>query len=398
MDYFDILLARKLANKGDITTESLSVTENGTYTAPSGKAYTPVIVSVAPPENSYQLKSITTPTSLATFNASAMPMPTLKVSVEAKQEGSGTPSPENIRPISGWSEVVVSDVGKNLANVQKTNTVPSISTGENVPFIGWTTDYIKVDTNVSYTLSVQQTVARSILFYTNDKTYLGYIGAFPLDGVVLNIYSRWSEVGYIRLRFDAETTAQLEVGTSATTYEPYNGFTTTISLGQTVYGAEVDVVNGVLKITKILYTKTRVSYYGLYGDDNAPLFYFDISDNIKGYWDITCDSNNKLDSNYYSPISTINGAGMKDCEIRTQQATPPTKIYFRDDRFTDESSINTWLASNPLQVLSVLATPIIVPLTPTLIKSLDGTNNLSVDCGDVIEGEYFKALGGDDNE
>ena len=46
MDYFDILLARKLANKGDITTESLSVTENGTYTAPSGKAYTPVTVEV----------------------------------------------------------------------------------------------------------------------------------------------------------------------------------------------------------------------------------------------------------------------------------------------------------------------------------------------------------------
>ena len=31
---------------GDITVESLSVTENDTYTAPSGKAYSPVIVNV----------------------------------------------------------------------------------------------------------------------------------------------------------------------------------------------------------------------------------------------------------------------------------------------------------------------------------------------------------------
>ena len=32
---------------GDITVESLSVTENDTYTAPAGKAYSPVVVNVA---------------------------------------------------------------------------------------------------------------------------------------------------------------------------------------------------------------------------------------------------------------------------------------------------------------------------------------------------------------
>lgn len=32
---------------GGITVESLSVTENGTYTAPLGKAYSPVVVSVS---------------------------------------------------------------------------------------------------------------------------------------------------------------------------------------------------------------------------------------------------------------------------------------------------------------------------------------------------------------
>lgn len=40
-------LAEKLAHGGgDITTEELEVTENGTYTAPDGKAYTPVTVNV----------------------------------------------------------------------------------------------------------------------------------------------------------------------------------------------------------------------------------------------------------------------------------------------------------------------------------------------------------------
>lgn len=36
---------------GDITTQPLNVTENGTYTAPSGRAYTPVNVNVKQPED-----------------------------------------------------------------------------------------------------------------------------------------------------------------------------------------------------------------------------------------------------------------------------------------------------------------------------------------------------------
>lgn len=48
MSYYDILLAKQLSGGGggDITVESLSVTANGTYTAPSGKAYSPVSVNV----------------------------------------------------------------------------------------------------------------------------------------------------------------------------------------------------------------------------------------------------------------------------------------------------------------------------------------------------------------
>ena len=36
----------KYGGGGDVTVESLSVTDNGTYTAPTGKAYSPVTVSV----------------------------------------------------------------------------------------------------------------------------------------------------------------------------------------------------------------------------------------------------------------------------------------------------------------------------------------------------------------
>lgn len=34
---------------GDVTTEGISITANGRYVAPSGKAYTPVVVNVTYP-------------------------------------------------------------------------------------------------------------------------------------------------------------------------------------------------------------------------------------------------------------------------------------------------------------------------------------------------------------
>ena len=51
MDLYNLIISAKLTKGGgggggDIDVESLSVTENGTYTAPSGKAYSPVTVSV----------------------------------------------------------------------------------------------------------------------------------------------------------------------------------------------------------------------------------------------------------------------------------------------------------------------------------------------------------------
>jgi hypothetical protein len=123
--------------------------------------------------------------------------------------------------------------------------------------------------------------------------------------------------------------AQVEIGNEATTYEPYNGVTTTISLGQTVYGGELDVVNGVLTIT-------------------------------------------------HEYIASYNG-----------ETLPSTWISSMDE-YAEGTSPTTGA-----EVCYELAEPIIINLTPSLIKSLNGQNNLSVDCGEVLEGEYFKALGGE---
>ena len=136
----------------DVTVEQLNVTENGTYSE-AGKAYSPVIVEVPEPtlisksisENGtynasadnadgyssvdvnvsgYKISEVSgLPSPIASFNgASSLPMPNLKIAVEPVQEGSGDPSPTNIRPISGWSAVDVT-VADDVDNPTTTETI-----------------------------------------------------------------------------------------------------------------------------------------------------------------------------------------------------------------------------------------------------------------------------------
>lgn len=58
MDLFDIVISGKINREGgggDITVEPLSVTQNGEYTAQSGKAYSPVSVAVPQPSGSINI-------------------------------------------------------------------------------------------------------------------------------------------------------------------------------------------------------------------------------------------------------------------------------------------------------------------------------------------------------
>lgn len=76
MDFFDILLAKKLENDKDVSIVQLNVSENGTYSE-SGKAYSPVVVDVQPPSNSY----LRTPIDSYPTTAEQLPIPKCDVEI-----------------------------------------------------------------------------------------------------------------------------------------------------------------------------------------------------------------------------------------------------------------------------------------------------------------------------
>lgn len=163
------------------------------------------------------------------------------VTLEPKQVGSGDPSPENIRPISGWDKVQVTRCGKNLLD--------PLYTTRNAGDIYWGRDSngIRVEKGKTYTFSNSKNLSLSGLYVRNigdnKAIFIAYSKASLTftPSVTANVWFQIYNVDAI----DDDVELMLELGTTPTPYEPYQGDTYDIALPETVYGGTVDAVTGV---------------------------------------------------------------------------------------------------------------------------------------------------------
>jgi hypothetical protein len=379
MDFFDILLAKKLEDDRDPKVEglsvtangtysedgvvykpvvvnvpetplsSLAVTANGTYTAPSGTAYNEVDVNVPLPENAYLLEEYEdVPTDIASFTASDAPLKSLTASIVPVQAGSGDPSPTNVRPISGWNKSTISDVGDNwgdcadIAEPKTTNTWYTV----NLPYNTYTISFDAVNVergqtgNTSlFSINGSNNILADRIYSVDDGATYQSKGAnvsgrfyFTFTGKFSSLGCYWRSNTYQFLTSGSLENIMIEVGNNPTKqYTPYNGRTTTIPFtdgqGQSVevFGGSVDVVNGVV---------TPYPYYASYNGEQ-----------LTGEW-------------------------ISDRDVYAEGTTPTIGA----------------------QVVNIGATGTPFSVQPTSIKSLDGENNVSASTGDVEELKYFADL------
>jgi len=402
MNYYDILLAKKLneGSGGDITVEELSVNENRTYTAPTGKAYSPVVVNVpAPPlpNNAYLLNDIEDlPKDIATFSDGAnLPLASLKVGIEPIQEGSGDPSPTNIRPISGWDEVDVSVNGANVWDEEWENGYWNVNTGHSVENNNYIRckNYIPITPNNTYKLanSATSTVKNEVLFFDKDKNIVSYVDC--MGGANFTTPSNCYFIKfYMNINYGSIYNNDISINypSTDTSYHAYNGHTYTIPFTDSqgnpieVFGGELDVVNGVLTVDRVLNTIDQNSTIQFRSTGRALTFITDAYNTVTmGGVNLICD---KLKSAYYSNYDSAQNG-----EIATVSgSTAQTGISFKiSDSITSLDELKAWLTSNPLTIVTNLATPLTIQLTPTAVKSLLGSNNVWGDCGQISEGQYF---------
>lgn len=196
------------------------------------------------------------------------------------QEGTGTPSPENIRPITGRASVKVERCGENVieflstedsssdikiaVDAEKNITLNGTLAGKGNITIGtcrlhWVagktyTMYVKkVGGSVSLGSGDGITFAYALFttdynhFFrggtnsTNLDVYIASDAALVETELVFMLQCWRKGTVFNNFKFQIEV---VEGTTTPSTYAPYNGQTNTLTLPEAVYGGEVDAVNG----------------------------------------------------------------------------------------------------------------------------------------------------------
>lgn len=355
----------------------------------------------------------------------------VKASWEPVQEGSGNPSPENIRPIKGRDSVKVERCGKNLLpfgerieNIyrqqimtsddllllskayagQKVTLTFSVET-QNIVFndvvedqlrkrIGFECNGTLADGTETYSLQCWLDNRDGELSKNGRKTKTVTITMPELAAGDIKFYAQNIKSG----SFVAYGFGIYAGTTDPTTYTPYIGQTNTLTLPETVYGGEVDAVTGegqkVWKSVALDGTENWNTWGVNKNNTNVTGFFtYDINDysndgsNIDK---ILCSTMSNEEKNIWGGKNIGVGlAGSWSSKYLIYCITTNTLPDTTDDKKAMASFktflANLYAAGTPVQVAYKLATP--TPFTATgaqPIPALAGANTILTDA-DVVE-------------
>lgn len=297
------------------------------------------------------------------------------------QEGSGTPSPQNVRPITGHDSVTVLDTGKNLLNVDDISAIHSTASN--------------IRNGVEYTMQGTYTIKANATGGSND--YLACRikdaqGNYGTSNVVVNAgaiqTARTLTVGAgdTLILFDAQqntlsaskavftnTKVQVELNSTATDFAEYHGQSKTVTLPHTVYGAGVGVTSGEGKEAWVHQTLNGTENWRTQGSGATFMPYLDMTPyGMKHPQTGLCDT--------YATVQSTN----PDDGHGVRFGSAAYNVLYIVGSAVDEGITSTaeWkarLAQSPIEVCYELATPTDLSTTPTSLTLYNGDNVISSD-------------------
>lgn len=327
----------------------------------------------------------------------------VKAKWEPIQEGSGTPSPENIRPIKGRNSVTVERCGENLV---KFPYYTSSYNKNGLVFTAKQDGSITVDgTATADTWYIVEGGIDKRLPMNTPMTLSGCPAGGALKSYYIGLYigGKWfTDVGdgntNVKLttrKIDSRVEVsivkgvvcnsltfypKIEVGTTITPYSKYQGSTNTMTLPETVYGGEVDAVTGKGQETwQLLNNPSSYNYYegmdegGWVQSEDAVAWYL--------YNPTLFSRNTKTLSNIFNFVSDV-GHTAKPYLIGSANHL----IAFRLPRSVaaTEKDVKNWLASNNVEIAFETITQ--TPFTATgaqPIPAIAGVNTVLTDADSV---------------
>lgn len=317
----------------------------------------------------------------------------------------------NICPISGHSEAKITRAGKNIYFGS-----PSFSGYNQIS--GWTLQTETYNGHEVYKRSAAWGGAFKYIYLQKGKYTFsaavktsdsGNIAIYPyMAGVTTSETSPTNKIhvatttswqkyaftftvvkaGTVALRVEKEAAGdvyiseyQIEVGETATDYEPSNATLYTIDLDGTRYGGVLDVTSGVLTVDKGIYDLGDLSYTAATVADGT-LFYSGLNpiSNLKNT-ESWSDTANALCSNMISgKIADVNEGRVEGISIGPDSSR--IRIFSKS-AYKEMTAAAFKTAMSGVQLVYELATPQTISLTPTQIDLLFGYNTLFADTGDI---------------
>ena len=344
-------------------------------------------------------------------DAAARPVLQVASAITAVQGGSGDPSSDNVRPISGWDAVTLTRSGANLmpfpyytmTSQEANGGKITINADRSLTFSGTPTGYVGVQVYMGPVLgkgtitvgllgNVVQ-VSTSVTLFDAAGTQLFVNDRVTPTTVDLNKYPTAARLSVLVKR------ATPNVGMSGTAwpvivqgdkmpaeYTPYvEPVTLTANLPETVYGGSLNRTAGVLTVTHIIKTIRSSDVYYRY-DNTQPEWQttaFAISADNRlavGAMTSTCSHFTNTNGKAFDPAAARKG-------MFSDHPTNTMKYFAWGERGGTEDEFKAWLeaqytAGTPVQIVCKLAEPYTIQLTPQQLDMLKGYNALWSDTGD----------------
>lgn len=258
----------------------------------------------------------------------------VKASWEPKQEGSGDPSPENIRPITGLDAVQVTRSGKNVLNVAGAFRSAYNYVLPNAALVCGATYTYTCSTEVA---SGEALVALFII--ADDYALANYLGPGESASFIVPENADFSQGMWLAggsanaLDGVSVESFMVELGSAPTAYAPYTGTTATLALPSTIYGGTVDAVTGVGSKTW--------GYIASYNGESLP-----------GEW--------MSDRDVYSAGATPTTGAQVAYKLATPTAFQATggqslpALHGTNTVYTDADSVTVTGRADPVQTISAL--------------------------------------------
>ena len=360
------------------------------------------------------------------------PIADMTVAIEPVQAGSGDPSPDNVRPITGWTGVNVTRTGKNLYNIADT-----IGSDNAVVTITGNSLHVVADASKGYQSAYVQ--ARKMIYksgrtyyvkfkVTQNSTYVNGYTRFAFRSINSHLIAPARSIimrsgvyeysGTITLDIDCYACFLMNNGTGSenmadTTFydimisevdapfEPYNGAVYSVSFEDagTVYGGSLDVSTGKLVVDKVkisitgtenFFKNTENQFYFPFQSGNTfplpkiniPKSATNISDAISNWYTVSSQANCTVGSNHIA----FSAWDTRTFAYFAAQSADQTVDQFKQILQT------AYTGGSPLEVCYELEAPLTYQLSPQQVRTVLGKNNIWADTGDSTV-TYFTAAG-----